>query len=125
MMQKVTVVLAFFSAAMVVKADSRLKIPSECLTRGGFFGDDSVADIAAYDQTNDVLEGLPVHYTPFQYSLCVDLQNNRKLLSFDITFADASGENTFKLPTIGPSGLGTCTTINAPSRTFPRASIVY
>ena len=65
MMQKVTVVVAITSLAMLVKADDRLKIPEECLKRGGYFGDNSVADIAAYDQTNDVLASLPVHYTPY------------------------------------------------------------
>ena len=125
MMQKVTVVVAITSLAMLVKADDRLKIPEDCLKKGGYFGDNSVADIAAFDQTNDLLASLPVHYTPYKYSLCVDLQNNNKLMSFDITFADAAGENTFTLPTVGNDNLGTCTTIDAASRTFARNAIVH
>ena len=67
-----------------------------------------------------------MNYTPYEYGLCVDVDNNNKLVSFMIRYADedANIENTFIIPRVGPAG-GNCTAVRAPSREFPRAMRIY
>jgi hypothetical protein len=73
-------------------------IPSECISRGELYGNNALTDLTAFDQTQELIDNLPVHYTPYEYSLCVDLDNNNKLVSFSITYANSDGSETYSLP---------------------------
>ena len=67
-----------------------------------------------------------MNYTPYEYGQCVDLDNNNKLVSFTIKYADedANTENTFTIPRVGPAG-GACAVVKAPSREFPSLVRIY
>ena len=116
-------VLPLLSAMSAISAWAATA-PKDCIERGNFFGDDSLQDLSAFDQTDVLTEGMPLHYTPSGYNLCVDLADDRKLISFNVIYGNAEGTTTWELPTIGPEG-DTCTVINAPVREFPRALRIY
>jgi len=110
--------------SVLVNADGQFQLPEECLVRGDFFGSDTVQDLESFDYSSTAVAALPVHFTPYEFSLCVDLANNNKLLNFSIIFANADASDRFVLPTIGKPG-GTCATVEAPDREFPRSIVVY
>jgi len=98
--------------------------PAECIIRGKAYGSNKLSGSKSFSHDQAVEAFLPIHYTPFEYALCLDLKNNNKLVSFAIKYADAAVSSTFALPRVGPNG-GTCATTKAANRDFPAAYTVF
>ena len=56
--------------------------------------------------------------------MCLDPANDDRLVSFSIKYANEGGSAAFTLPRVGPAG-GTCSTIEAEEREFPKALVIY
>lgn len=124
MVSKVLGVVGALSSCLVVQA-ADIMTPAECLVKGSLFGNNKLSGTTKTFNQEDALEAfLPIHYTPYEYSLCIDLKNNNKLVSFTIKYANEDVSSTFAIPRVGPNG-GTCMAAKAQGRAFPQAYNIF
>ena len=115
--------LPLFSAVGVLMINAA-NVPSDCIERGSYFGNNPLSDLSTFEHTKILADNLPVHYTPSGYELCVDTENENKLISFSVIYANENESEKWQLPKMGPKG-GECTEVSAPVREFPRAFRIY
>jgi len=63
-----------------------------------------------FDQTQSIANLLPIGFTPFEYTVCIDEAKDDRLVSLTFTFANESGTQRRTLPRVGPAG-GTCSQV--------------
>ncbi len=124
MLKKVLgVASAVIGQSELVSAQSR--IPTNCIERLGYFGSNgNRRDFGVFDQTQTIAAFLPIENTPESFKVCVDSENDNRLISLSMDFADEDGNDSFSLPIVGVEG-GKCETIKNEQRQFPAAIIIY
>ena len=113
-----TTLLAYATSYLAILGSAQVNtVPEKCLSKLPLVGT-AVDGSVSFDQTQDIVDKMPVGFTPIRFNICIELDGKEtRLRSVEQTFSNDIDD--FTLSKVGPAVSEICSVFDWDDRQFP------